>query len=122
MTWTFRTTPHFCAWRTSLLTGQSPHAFDSDDLVDGGGDKQIDIITITEHVDSADVYVIQGKNTNTFSSNALVQMSNGLSWLFEKPRAEIKTLGNHACRTRSSSIDRSKAPWVQAISVYMWRS
>lgn len=83
-----------------LLTGQSPHTFDSDDLVDGGGDKQIDIITITEHADSADVYVIQGKNTSTFRSNALVQMGNGLSWLFEKPRIELKTLGNYALQDK----------------------
>lgn len=92
--------PAFLRLAHFLLTGQSPHAFDPDDLVDGGGDKQIDIVTITELADSADVYVIQGKNTDSFSSNALVQMNNGLSWLFEKPRAEIKTLGNHALQDK----------------------
>ena len=92
--------PAFLRLAHFLLTSQSPHAFDPDDLVDGGGDKQIDIVTITEHPDAADVYVIQGKNTDSFSSNALVQMNNGLSWLFEKPRAEIKTLGNHALQDK----------------------
>jgi hypothetical protein len=43
----------------SLVTGKSPHAFDPNDVVDGGQDKQMDLITIEEDDESTDVYVIQ---------------------------------------------------------------
>ena len=53
----------------SIVTGQSIHAFDEADLVDGGQDKQIDAITIEESDDDeACIYIIQTKNTLTFSS------------------------------------------------------
>src|SRR3712207_2220776 len=76
----------------SLIVGRSVHAFDPDDLVEGGQDKQIDTITIEEEGASADVYILQTKNTDSFSSNALIQMGNGLSWLFQKPRKDLATL------------------------------
>ena len=41
-----------------LLTGRSLHAFDDDDLVDGGQDKQIDVVTIDSDDSSADVWVV----------------------------------------------------------------
>jgi non-homologous end joining protein Ku len=42
----------------SLVTGKSTHDFDPNDVVDGGQDKQIDLITIEEDDESTDVYVI----------------------------------------------------------------
>ena len=57
----------------ALVTGQSVHAFDETDLVDGGLDKQIDIISINEEEgECADVSILQGKNSSKFSSNALI--------------------------------------------------
>jgi hypothetical protein len=32
----------------SLIVGRSIHAFDADDRTEGGGDKQVDVITIEE--------------------------------------------------------------------------
>lgn len=78
----------------SLTTAQSIHAFDETDIVDGGQDKQIDIITIETGQDDTTVYIIQTKNTDSFSSNILIQMKNGLSWIFSKPRADVNTLSN----------------------------
>jgi hypothetical protein len=78
----------------SLITGQSIHAFDETDIVDGGQDKQVDVLTIETSNDDATVYIIQAKNTNSFSSNILIQMKNGLSWIFSKPRADVATLAN----------------------------
>lgn len=78
----------------SLITGQSIHAFDETDIVDGGQDKQVDVLTIETSNDEATVYIIQAKNTNSFSSNILIQMKNGLSWIFSKPRADVATLAN----------------------------
>ena len=84
----------------SLLTGKSVHSFDDDDLVDGGQDKQIDSISIYEEGDEAFVYIIQSKNTKSFESNIVIQMRNGLNWMFNKERSEIKTLSNKNFKDR----------------------
>lgn len=85
----------------SLITGKSVHLFDPGDLVDGGQDKQIDVISIEEDGQGgADIYVLQTKNTGSFSSNALIQLHNGLRWLFEKARKDLDTLSNKALRDK----------------------
>jgi hypothetical protein len=78
----------------SIITGTSIHAFDDADLVDGGQDKQVDMMTIEQGDDEASIYIIQGKNTHSFSSNALIQLRNGLHWVFNKSKADLVTLGN----------------------------
>ncbi|MGA7829646.1 MAG: AIPR family protein [Terracidiphilus sp.] len=84
----------------SFITGQSIHAFDQADLVDGGQDKQIDTITIDQKDEEASVYIISAKNTDSFSSNAIIQMRNGLDWAFNKPKADLATLSNTKFRDR----------------------
>jgi len=84
----------------SLVTENSLYAFDENDLVEGGQEKQIDTFTITQDRDEAEVYVIQCKNTETFSSNALVLFKNGLDWILNKRRAEVEKLGNTKLRDR----------------------
>jgi hypothetical protein len=78
----------------SLITGESPHTSNTDDWVDGGQDKQIDIISIQATQDDADVHIIQAKGTASFSSNQLILMANGLDWIFKKSRKELATLAN----------------------------
>lgn len=67
-----------------------------EDIVDGGADKGLDVISIEENVSNgtAQVYVIQSKHTNGFSSNALTLLANGLTWLFDEPRSEFSKLPN----------------------------
>lgn len=84
----------------SLVTGRSVHAFDPADIADGGQDKQMDIIAIEEDGEGADVFVLQTKNTVSFSSNALIQLHNGLRWLFQRSRKELGTLSNKALRDK----------------------
>lgn len=84
----------------SLITGKSVHLFDEGDLVEGSQDKQIDTITIDEDGEGADVYIIQAKNTTSFSSNALIQLRNGLDWLFRRSRKELSSLENQALRDK----------------------
>jgi hypothetical protein len=84
----------------SFITGQSIHAFDQADLVDGGQDKQIDTITIVQNDDEALVYIISAKNTDSFSSNAIIQTHNGLEWAFNKPKADLATISNKKFRDR----------------------
>jgi hypothetical protein len=88
----------------SLIVGESLHAFDPDDLVDGGQDKQIDVISIKEDGGSADIYLIQVKNSESFSSNALIQMGNGLRWVFDRPRKELASLTNTAFRDKIHEV------------------
>jgi hypothetical protein len=84
----------------SFITDQSIHAFDQADLVDGGQDKQIDTITIDQKDEEALIYIISAKNTDSFSSNAIIQMRNGLDWAFNKPKADLATLSNTRFRDR----------------------
>lgn len=84
----------------SLLVDQSIHSFDDNDLVDGGQDKQIDVITIEQDPGEARIYIVQAKNTDSFSSNALIQMKNGLDWVFNKSRTDVKRLPNQKLRDR----------------------
>ena len=91
----------FLRFSHTLVTAQSLHDFDETEIVDGGQDKQIDTISISEREgDRADVYILQVKNTRTFSSNALVGLVNGLDWLFQAPRQKIEELGNKALRDK----------------------
>ena len=43
----------------SLITDQSLHSFEESELVDGGQDKQIDVITIIDESDEAYIYLLQ---------------------------------------------------------------
>jgi hypothetical protein len=97
----------------SIIVGQSLHAFAQKDLVEGGQDKQIDAVTIEDEPEEATVYIIQSKNTETFSSNALIQMRNGLNWLFKKPQSDLQTLSNKKFRDKIfeyRSTQRSLGP------------
>lgn len=90
----------FLKYGHSLLLGRSYISFDVDDLVDGGQDKQIDAITIEELEGSADVYITQATTTDSFSSTKLVQLGNGLRWVFEASRKELDRLPNQALRDK----------------------
>ena len=91
----------FLRFAHALVTGRSVHSFDETEMVDGGQDKQIDVISIYEDEgERADVYILQGKNTGSFSSNALIGLKNGLHWIFQTPRQELKMLGNTALRDK----------------------
>lgn len=67
-----------------------------EDIVDGGEDKQLDVLNIEEDpvTGTADLLVLQTKNTESFSSNALTLLGNGLSWVFEKTKAQYQKLTN----------------------------
>lgn len=84
----------FIRFTHSLIVGKSMHSFDEDDLIDGSQEKQIDCITIEEDEDNATVYIFQFKNSDSFSSNTLILMRNGLEWIFNKSQSDIKQLSN----------------------------
>jgi len=84
----------FLVFAHCIFTDSSIHSFDANDNVDGGQDKQIDAITIEDNSDEATIYITQIKNEDTFSSNCIIQIRNGLQWIFEKRQADIDTLSN----------------------------
>lgn len=85
----------FLRYAHSLITDRSIHAFNQSDLIEGAQEKQIDTFTIDQDDEQvATIYVLQVKNTNTFSSNAIIQMRNGLDWIFRKRRKDIEQLQN----------------------------
>jgi hypothetical protein len=84
----------------SLITGESLFTLDDAALVDGGQDKQIDILDIVQEQDSATIFVIQGKSGDSFSSNELVSLHNGLRWIFERPKPEVESLSNLKLRDK----------------------
>jgi hypothetical protein len=46
----------FVRYAHSLILGQSTTSFDQEDIVEGGQDKQIDVITIDEEEKGTDIY------------------------------------------------------------------
>ena len=84
----------------SLITGQSVHSLDPADWVDGSQDKQIDLISIDEDDDEAEIFIISAKYTNGFSSNAIILMRNGLGWMFNRPRTDVTTISNEPFRDK----------------------
>ncbi len=84
----------FLVFAHSLFTDKSIHSFDQNDNVDGGQDKQIDGITIDDDSDEATIYITQIKNEESFSSNCIIQIKNGLQWIFEKRQSDVDTLVN----------------------------
>jgi hypothetical protein len=94
----------FLRFAHSLFVGQSIHSLDPADLVEGGQDKQIDAITIEQNDEEAFIYILSAKNTDTFSSNAIIQMRNGLDWIFNKPKSDLTTLANLKFRDRVNDL------------------
>ena len=64
----------------------------------------MDTITIIQDDDEAGVYIVSAKNTGTFSSNAIIQMRNGLDWIFSKTKADLTTLSNTKFRDRINDL------------------
>lgn len=93
----------------SLLLGTSADEIEAEDIVDGAQDKQIDFIHIEDNSDGeAEIVIIQSKNTRGFGSNTLIQLRNGLTWIFEKPRAQFLKLQNESFKSKISEVRQVK--------------
>lgn len=96
----------------SLLLGTSPDEIEAEDIVDGAQDKQVDFIHIEDNSDGeAEVVIIQSKNTRGFSSNTLIQLRNGLSWIFEKTRAQFLSLQNESFKNKINEVRQVKTEY-----------
>ena len=90
----------------SLLLDISPDQIEPEDIVDGGQDKQIDFIHIDDNQDKgyAEILLVQAKNTDGFSSNAVIKIENGIDWIFERPIDDVKKLKNKSFRDKIEEI------------------
>lgn len=90
----------------SLLLDCAPTDIEEEDIVDGGQDKQIDLIHIEDDSEKghADITIIQAKKTEGFKSNIAIQIRNGLDWIFERTKAELKGIKNPAFQTKIQEI------------------
>lgn len=81
---------------SSLILECQPEDIDPADIVDGGFDKQIDLINVADDQDRgvATISIVQAKNQIGFESNIAIQIRNGLDWIFEPPRFEVEKLKN----------------------------
>ncbi|NCN27292.1 AIPR family protein [bacterium] len=105
----------------SVTTGERVSSLKDTDIVDGGQDKQIDLIYLEETDDEATCFIIQSKLSSSFSSNTLIQMKNGLEWIFAKPKKELQTLSNINFKDKISefrSIRGDKGPSNINIKLY----
>jgi hypothetical protein len=86
----------FMLLSASLLLNCVVDEIEPEDIVDGGQDKQIDFIHINDNQDKgcAEITIAQCKNKRSFESNIVIQMRNGLDWIFERPKQEVLELNN----------------------------
>lgn len=83
-----------------LVTGIGIRSLDEADVTEGGQDKQVDVMTFVEAPDHATVFIIQAKHTDSFSSNALIGLHNGLEWVVNRRRADVGELTNVAFKDK----------------------
>ena len=88
----------------TLFIDKSIHSYNPNDNVGGGQDKQIDLISLEEEGNEATIYITQVKNEDSFKSNAIIQLKNGLDWVFNKKRSEINTLINKKFKDKIDEI------------------
>lgn len=81
------------AYALLFNTSYDDPAYD-EDVVDGSDDKQIDIVRIEENSSGAQVHIVQVKNNNKYSSNIVVQMRDGLDWIFKWTDEKVKSITN----------------------------
>jgi hypothetical protein len=104
----------------SLVSGASVSDLDENDITDGGQDKQIDAIVINQDGDEAHVFVIQTTLSDSFSSNKIIAMRNGLNWLFLKSKSDYESLPNISLRDKIGeyrSVQRNIGPSNIKVSV-----
>lgn len=107
----------------SLLFDIGYGDLDPSEIVDGGQDKQIDVIRIIDDETKSftHIHIIQAKHQSGFGSNTLIQMRNGLNWIFGKPMADVQTLTNERLKNKIVEIRDIRRNYGSAglnISVY----
>ncbi|MBX3499369.1 MAG: AIPR family protein [Alphaproteobacteria bacterium] len=114
----------FLTWVHSLLFDTDEGEIPKGELIEGSGEKQLDTINVDDdsQSESATVSFLQAKRTGGFSSNSLVLLSNGLSWVFEADEDKLAGLKNVALRNKITEIRdllQEYGPSKLTVRVYM---
>lgn len=113
----------FLYFSGSLVLSCNPDEIEQSDIVDGAEDKQIDLIHIEddESKGCAFIALLQCKNTTGFSSTNLIQIKNGLDWIFERSKSEIQKIKNKPFKNKIDEIRDLRQKYGQSslsISVF----
>lgn len=113
----------FLRLSTSLILECPPEDIDPGDIVDGGADKQLDVIHIEDDQTKglAAISIFQSKNQTSFESNTVIRIGNGLEWIFEVPRNEVQKLPNARLKNKILEIRELRSSYGAtnlSISVY----
>jgi hypothetical protein len=96
----------FMYWFYSLLFDTDYDDIPLDEIVDGKGERQIDIFKID--VDDADqkvtLHLIQVKNTEGFSANTVSLMKTGLDFIFRAKKAAFEKIANRTFVEKISNV------------------
>ncbi|MBL3561104.1 AIPR family protein [Rhodovulum sulfidophilum] len=86
----------FMYWFYSILFDVEVEDVPFDEIVDGAGERQIDMfrIDIDDSTQSVDIHLIQVKNTNGFSANTVSLMKAGIEFIFLSPRDVYRATPN----------------------------
>lgn len=99
-----------------LTTGHGYDDFDDEDIVDGHGEYQIDLL----HIDTSKsetqvvVTVIQVTYSDSLSSTKLIKLHAGLDYLLEQPKSIYQKLSNPALRDKIQEFREARAEVLPA--------
>lgn len=86
----------FMYWFYSILFDVDLEDVPDDEIVDGAGERQIDLfrIEIDDSTQTVEIHLIQVKNTSGFSANVVSLMKTGLEFIFFSPRDTYRRTPN----------------------------
>lgn len=84
-----------------LVTGLGYDDLDSEDMIDGHGEYQIDVLHIdTSNQEQAIVTILQVTFSETLSSNKLIRLHTGLDYLLTRSRDEYSKISNSKLKNK----------------------
>src|SRR5690348_228126 len=96
----------FLDWVYDVLFELDEDEIPTDELIEGSGEKQIDVLRVEEDSDSgaADIFLLQTKETGGFAENTVVLISNGINTILETSKANLKKLKNQTLAAKIIEI------------------
>jgi hypothetical protein len=85
-----------------IVTGKSYNDLELEDLIDGAGDYQVDVINIDDSTleNQAVITVIQATFAESLSSTKLIKMHTGLDYLLQQPKSKYSKLSNKSLASK----------------------
>jgi hypothetical protein len=96
----------FLDWVYDVLFELDEDEIPPDELIEGTGETQIDVLRVEDDPDGAmaKVFLLQAKETGGFAENIVVLISNGIATIFETSKADLKKLKNQTLASKILEI------------------